>query len=92
MCIRDRSTIQNDASLGIQTSQGSSTQIDELVAVYVDDMPQPVRQKFNTFVSGKTSFNNNQIPLQQWNTFVIKLRELNDKKPNDEIEDWLLFQ
>ncbi|HAS6163109.1 TPA: tyrosine-type recombinase/integrase [Vibrio vulnificus] len=86
------STIQNDAHLGTQTSQGNSTQIDELVAVYVDDMPQPVRQKFNTFVSGKISFNNNQIPLQQWNTFVIKLRELNDKKPNDEVEDWLLFQ
>ncbi|ELI0610105.1 site-specific integrase [Vibrio vulnificus] len=87
------STIQNDASsLRAQTSQDNSTQIDDLVAVYVDDMPQPVRQKFSAFASGNIGFSNNQIPLQQWNTFVIKLRELNDKKPNDEIEDWLFFQ
>ncbi len=86
------STIQNDAHLGTQTSQGNSTQIDELVTVYVDDMPQPVRQKFSAFASGNISFNNNQISLKQWNTFVIKLQQLNDKKPNDEIEEWLFFQ
>ncbi|MEZ8195244.1 tyrosine-type recombinase/integrase [Vibrio cortegadensis] len=84
------SSVQNDSvTFDEQAKQDNPPQPNELVTFFVDDMPLPVRQKFGAFASGKVIYDNNKIRFEQWNSFVIKLRELNDKKPNDDVEEWL---
>ncbi|NVO99457.1 hypothetical protein HWA77_04455 [Photobacterium damselae subsp. damselae] len=51
-----------------------------------------VQQRFNAFVNGKKLYDGNKPPLEIWSSFVSKLRELNDRKPDEEVEEWLFFQ
>ncbi len=55
-------------------------------------MPSLLQQRFNAFVNGKNLYDGNKPPLELWSSFVIKLRELNDRKPDEEVEEWLFFQ
>ncbi|MCZ4370577.1 site-specific integrase [Vibrio diazotrophicus] len=85
------SSIQNDASTDTSfTNRNAKTE--NLVAVFTEDMPMIVKQRYNAFTNGKSLNSDNKIPLELWNQFVSKLKKLNDRKPNDDVEEWLFFQ
>lgn len=86
------SHIQNDANTDTRVTNADSSPSKDLVYVFTQDMPSLVQQRFNAFASGKKLFDGNKLPLELWNSFVSKLRELNDRKPDKEVEEWLFFQ
>ncbi|WP_071487864.1 tyrosine-type recombinase/integrase [Vibrio barjaei] len=86
------SQVQNDAQADIKAINTDTSLSENLVTVFTQDMPSLVQQRFNAFASGKKHYDGNKLPLELWDNFVSKLRELNDRKPNEEVEEWLFFQ
>lgn len=83
--------IHNNKNLK-QSEHRNVKEDDPIVAVSESDMPNEVKRYFKAFINGLEIPEQGKIYRSQWKTFINRLRQLNQKKQIDEIEDWLVFQ
>ncbi|MGF1691143.1 MULTISPECIES: tyrosine-type recombinase/integrase [Photobacterium] len=73
-------------------NQRSHKANDPVVTVSESDMPNEVKLYFKAFVNGLEIVEQGKLYRSQWKVFIEKLRQLNQKKQVEDIDDWLIFQ